>query len=473
MSKIKFGTDGWREIIAKEFTFENVKYVSQAIADYVAGHGMSGRGVVIGYDNRFLSEHFARAVAEVLCGNGVKVWMTGRATPTPVIAFAVRYLQAAGAVMLTASHNPPEYNGIKFIPEYAGPAMPYITDEIEEHLKKVTGALEFKEISYDTAVNQGLAVDIDPFDNYIEHLKTVVDLEAIRRAGLKVIVDPMYGAGIGYLSRVLEEAGCQVEVIHGHRDPLFGGSMPEPSAKVLTELRDRVVCSGADLGLAMDGDADRFGIIDSDGTFILANQALYLIYYHLINSRGLKGPVARSVATTHMLDRIAANYGFEVDETPVGFKYIGESMIKRGSILGGEESGGMSIAGHIPEKDGVLAAALIAELVAVEKLPVRDILHKLEQKFGILISERLDIRTTEENKKKILINLQELSPRQIAGMAVTRTVAIDGKKFILDDGSWVLIRASGTEPLFRIYVETENETKVKIIQTAIKEMLGL
>lgn len=473
MSKIKFGTDGWREIIAREFTFENVKFVSQAIADYVAGHGMSGRGVVIGYDNRFLSEHFARAAAEVLCGNGVRVWMTGRATPTPVTAFAVRHLKAAGAVMLTASHNPPEYNGIKFIPEYAGPALPYITDEIEGHLKRVTSEEKFTEIPYDTAVDRGLAAGIDPFDDYIEHLKTIVDLEAIRRAGLKVIVDPMYGAGIGYLSRVLEEAGCQVEVIHGYRDPLFGGSMPEPSAKVLTELRDRVISSGADLGLAMDGDADRFGIIDSDGTYIIANQVLYLLYYHLINFRGLKGPVARSVATTHMLDKIAAHYGFEVDETPVGFKYIGESMMKRGSILGGEESGGMSMTGHIPEKDGILAAALIAELVAVEKLPVREILQKLAREFGVLISQRLDIRTTEENKEKVLTNLQGLAPREIAGKAVTRTVAVDGKKFLLEDGSWVLIRASGTEPLFRIYVETENEAKVKIIQTATREMLGL
>lgn len=473
MPNIKFGTDGWREIIAREFTFENVKYVSQSIADYVCGQAMSDRGVVIGFDNRFLSEHFAQAVAEVLCGNGIRVFMTGRATPTPVTAFAVKHLKAAGAVMLTASHNPPEYNGIKFIPEYAGPALPYITDQIEVNLSKVLAERKINELAYDKAKAQGLVTDIDPINDYISHLKTVVDLDIITKANLKIIVDPMFGAGIGYLDRILEDAGCDVTVIHGHRDPLFGGSMPEPSAKVLTELRDRVISTKADLGLAMDGDADRFGIIDSDGTYITPNQVLYLVYYHLINSRGIKGPVARSVATTHMLDRIAGSYGLAVEETPVGFKYIGESMMKKGSILGGEESGGLSITGHIPEKDGILAAALIAEVVAIEKTSVREVLKKLDQQFGLLVSERLDIHTTVENKAKVLNNIKEVAPPEIAGLTVTKITSVDGKKFILEDGSWVLIRASGTEPLFRIYVESEDAEKLKKIQLATKEMLGL
>ncbi|MCL4442103.1 MAG: phosphoglucomutase/phosphomannomutase family protein [Firmicutes bacterium] len=473
MPKIKFGTDGWREIIARQFTFENVNFVAQAIADYICSHGMCRRGVVIGYDNRFLSDQFAKSVAEVLCGNGIKVFMTGRATPTPVTAFAVKNLGAAGAVMLTASHNPPEYNGMKFIPEYAGPALPYITDEIEANVNKVVETGKFSELRYDKALAQGLVLDIDPFDDYIAHLKTVVDLDAISQANLKVIVDPMFGAGIGYLDHVLEEAGCKVTVIHGYRDPLFGGSMPEPSAKVLIDLREKVLSEKADLGLAMDGDADRFGIIDNDGTYITPNQVLYLIYYHLINSRGLRGPVARTVATTHMLDRIAEFSGQGVDETPVGFKYIGESMMNKGSILGGEESGGLSIAGHIPEKDGVLAAALIAELVAVEKMPIRDILKKLDDQFGALVSERLDIHTTPENKEQVLDILKEAAPSHIAEIPVTKTLAIDGKKYVLADGSWVLIRASGTEPLFRIYVETGSPDKLKKIQLAVRQMLGL
>lgn len=473
MSKIKFGTDGWREIIARQFTFENVKFVTQAIAEYVCAHDMAGRGVVIGYDNRFLSEHFARAVAEVLAGNGIKVFMTGRATPTPVTAFAVKHLQAAGAVMLTASHNPPEYNGIKFIPEYAGPALPYITDELEANVNRVVETGKYTGLRYDKASAEGWITDVDPFEDYITHLKTLVHLDRIAKAGLKIVADPMFGAGIGYLDRILRDAGCEVKVIHGYRDPLFGGSMPEPSAKVLTELRDLVISEKADLGLAMDGDADRFGIIDSDGAYIIPNQVLFLVYYHLISARGLKGPVARSVATTHMLDRIASHYGLGVDETPVGFKYIGESMMKKGSILGGEESGGLSIAGHIPEKDGILATALIAELVAEEKLPVREILKKVEEKFGALVSERLDIHTTPENKDRVLSSLKTLEPSGIAGTAVKKVLAIDGKKYVMEDGSWVLIRASGTEPLFRIYVETDSPDKLKKIQSATREMLGL
>lgn len=473
MTAIKFGTDGWREIIAREFTFENVKFVTQAIADYINDKAMGSRGIVIGYDNRFLSEHFAEAVAEVLCGNSIKVFMTGRATPTPVTAFAVKNLRAAGAIMLTASHNPPQYNGIKFIPDYAGPALPYITDVLERNVNEVVSSRQYKDIRYDKAVESGMVTNIDPFGDYISHLKTIVDIDVISQSGLKIVVDPMYGAGIGYLDHILSDAGCTVEVIHGNRDPLFGGSLPEPSEKVLSELRDMVVSHKADLGLAMDGDADRFGIIDNDGTYINPNQVLYLIYFHLLNSRGLKGPVARSVATTHMLDRIANHYGFEVDETPVGFKYIGESMMKKGSILGGEESGGLSIAGHIPEKDGILAAVLITELVAKQGKPLRDVMKHVNEQFGSLVSQRLDIKTTPEKQVEVLNTLAGASPSEIAGMVVNRTISIDGKKFLLEDGSWVLIRASGTEPLFRIYVETDQQEKLKNIQQSTRELLGL
>lgn len=473
MAKIKFGTDGWRAIMAREFTFDNVKIVTQAIARYILAHGMAERGVVIGYDNRFLSEHFAGAAGEVLAGNGIPVFITNRATPTPATAFAVKHRGAAGAVMLTASHNPPEYNGIKFIPEYAGPALPYITDELERYVNELAETGTYKELDLAKGKEKGLVHYIDPFEDYVAHLKTVVDMDGIRQAGLQVVVDPMFGAGIGYLDRVLMDAGCRVEVIHGYRDALFGGSMPEPSAKVLTELRERVVAGGAHLGLAMDGDADRFGIIDRDGSYINANQVLYLLYRHLIKNRGIKGPVARSVATTHMLDKIAAAHGLAVDETPVGFKYIGESMMKKGSVLGGEESGGLSITGHIPEKDGILAAVLIAELVAAEKKSLGEILADLDREYGALLSERLDIHCTQEIKERVLADLQELAPPEIAGLAVNKVNAIDGKKIVLADGSWLLIRASGTEPLFRIYVETDSTEKLRQIQQSIRDILKL
>ncbi|KNZ70075.1 phosphoglucomutase/phosphomannomutase alpha/beta/alpha domain I [Thermincola ferriacetica] len=473
MAAIKFGTDGWRAIMAKEFTFENVKYVAEALARYVKGSRLAGRGVVIGYDNRFLSEHFAQAVAEVFCGHEIKIFMNNRSMPTPVTAFAVKLKETAGAVMLTASHNPPEYNGIKFIPEYAGPALPYITNEIERLLHEALTDGKVVETSFEKAVNNGLVEYFDPFPAYTEHLKSIIDTKAIKEANLKVIVDPMYGAGIDYLDTVLRDAGCQVETIHGYRDALFGGSLPEPSDKVLTQLKKLVVERRAHLGLAMDGDADRFGVIDADGAYITANQVLTLVYYHLLANKNIRGPVARSVATTHMLDRIARDFGMDVDETPVGFKYIGESMMKRGSILGGEESGGLSIAGHIPEKDGILANALIAEMVAWHKKPVREILKDIEDKYGRLFSERKDIRCSQETKERVLESLKELAPASVAGKAVHKVLSLDGRKFVLEDGSWALIRASGTEPLFRIYVEANSVDDLKAIQEEIVELVGL
>lgn len=474
MSKIKFGTDGWRAIMADEFTFANVKIVAQAIANYVNNNNLTDRGIVIGFDNRFLSEKFAAAVAKVMNGNGIKVFMTTKATPTPVTAFAVKANNAGGAVMLTASHNPPEYNGMKFIPEYAGPALPYITNEIEAEVHKVINSEEVKEISLNEGKSKGLIQDIEPFQEYIQHFKELVDIDAITNSNMKIIIDPMFGAGIGYLDTILKDAQCKIEVIHGYRDPLFGGSLPEPSAKVLVELRERVINEGAHLGLAMDGDADRFGIIDRDGTYVTPNQVLYLLLNHLIRKRGWKGTVARSVATTHMLDKIAEQYGLEIDETPVGFKYIGESMMNKGSILGGEESGGLSIKGHIPEKDGILAAALMAEIVAVNGKSLGEIMKELGQEIGMLVSERLDMHCEEQGEFQVCLGeVKVYRPDTLAGKKVVNRLEIDGLKMVLEDGSWVLIRPSGTEPLFRIYVEAVDWDTLKEIQAEVVKDLGL
>lgn len=473
MQGIKFGTDGWRGIMADDFTFENVQLVSQSIADYVWEVNLAEKGIVIGYDNRFLAEQFAQKVAVVLCGNGIKTYLAAKAIPTPVTAFAVKHLGTAGAVMLTASHNPPEYNGIKFIPDYAGPALPYVTNKLEENIKRVLAENRHKDMDYQKAVEMKMLETFDPTEAYMAHLKEVIRFDAISQAALKIIIDPMYGAGIGYLDRLLKDAGCWTETIHGTRDPLFGGRLPEPTGASLHALSELVLEEGADLGLALDGDADRFGVIDREGNYITPNQVLSLVYYHLINNRALKGPAARSVATTHMLDKIAAHYGYQVEETPVGFKYIGESMMKRGSVIGGEESGGLSIAGHIPEKDGILAALLVAEMVAVEKKSIPELLQKLGEKFGTFISERIDIHTSIDKKQMILQALNGLDPEIIADEKVVSTTGIDGKKFVLEDGSWVLIRASGTEPLFRVYVEAEHIDRVRAIQKDIKSLLKL
>ena len=464
MKKIKFGTDGWRAVMADDFTFSNVRLVTQAIACFLQKHPLKGNGVVIGYDNRFLSEHFAEEAAKVMAGNGVKALVVNRAAPTPVTAFAITTYKACGAIMLTASHNPPEYNGIKFIPEYAGPALPDVTDKIEEELARVTKTGEMRSMPLKKAGEQGLYEEFDPMPAYIAHVKELIDVDAIYRANLKIVVDPMYGAGINYLDGILTELGCPVTALHNYRDPLFGGSLPEPCARVLSELRERVLKEKADLGLALDGDADRFGVIDSDGEYLVANKILSLLYYHLLTVRGLKGPVARSVATTHMLDRIARSFGFQVDETPVGFKYIGESMMKRGSIMGGEESGGLSIQGHIPEKDGILACLLMAEIRAVHNKKLTEILHEIDEKFGGAATERLDLRVDPKDKERISREVKSFAPENFCDRPVRERCTKDGLKLVLEDGSWLLIRASGTEPLFRIYVEADSKEELEEIQ---------
>lgn len=483
--KIAFGTDGWRGIIADDFTFENVRLVTRAVAAYVNSQGLGKKGLVLGRDNRFLAEEFAEAVAEELVKQDIPVYLCCGASPTPVTAYAITVKQAAGAIMLTASHNPPPYNGFKFIPEYAGPALPHITKEIEENIRKLQAGdpcdfykLEPAEGRYGHLLEERPSKTCDcsefsPFETYVSHISKLVDLEAIGGAGLKIVIDPMYGAGIGYLEHILGNAGVQTEVFNNTRDPLFGGTLPEPTGKSLEELKSRVKANGAHLGLALDGDADRFGIIDSNGEYITPNQFLPLLYYHLLSVKNLRGPVARTVATTHLLDRMADKYEQKVYESPVGFKYIGQNLLENGCIIGGEESGGLSIKGHIPEKDGILAGLLAAEMVAHHGKSLTAILEDIYAQFGQLYSERLDIHTTPELKTAILEQLKGFAPPELVGQQVVRKVTLDGIKLVLADGAWVLIRASGTEPLFRIYVEANSPEQKKQLQEEIKGILNL
>ncbi|HAA90579.1 MAG TPA: phosphoglucomutase [Peptococcaceae bacterium] len=473
MGEIKFGTDGWRAVIAEEFTFGNVRLVAQAVADYLKEQGKGENGLIIGYDNRFLSERFAKAAAEVIAGNGIPVWLTVGATPTPVTAFAIKVEKTAGALMITASHNPPEYNGIKFIPDYAGPAVPEITRAIEEKISALQKAEKVRKISLEEARGQRLVRDLDPKPGYLQHLRNLVDLRAISKFKPKIIVDPMWGAGIGYIEELLGGFCREVGVIHGYRDVLFGGTMPEPKAEVLSELREVVVRRNADLGLALDGDADRFGVVDGDGSFITPNEIIYLLLYYLLEYRRWRGPVARTVATTHMVDRIAEDYGLPVVETPVGFKYIGQSLLHHHSILGGEESGGLSVQRHIPEKDGILALALVVEMVAATGKSLREFQAEVMEKYGRLVSARLDLKCGPEEKVRVLEKLEMWSPPEFNGVRVESRITKDGVKFLLADGSWLLVRASGTEPLFRIYVEAPDEEKLRQLQEAARGYLGL
>ncbi|KJS13196.1 MAG: phosphoglucomutase [Peptococcaceae bacterium BRH_c8a] len=531
MKGIKFGTDGWRGIIADDFTFANVRVVSQAVADYLNNKGMGHLGIVVGYDNRFLSERFASVIADVFTGNGIKVYLGSEPLPTPVTAFAVKEYGTAGAVMLTASHNPPEYNGFKFIPEYAGPALPHITQAIEENIARLSrapgqvygadqemaselaihpvpgggaglpptvppgpvpnGATAVAGLSERPRVNgqtgqipkAGLRSDrpavaelvfIDPRPAYFAHLEKLVDMDAIARANLQIMVDAMHGSGMGYLDVMLKRAGNRVQECRCHRDPLFGGSLPEPTGKSLEGACQWIKDEGARLGLALDGDADRFGIIDSGGIFIAPNQFLPVLYHHLITVKGLMGPVTRTVATTHMLDRIAHHYGQGVYETAVGFKYIGQNLLEKGCVLGGEESGGLSIRGHIPEKDGILAGLLAAEMVAVHGKSLAELIDDVAAIYGVrLYSERLDVHTTPEQKQQVLEKVKTLDPGELAGEPVIGRITLDGLKLVLKSGEWVLVRPSGTEPLFRIYAESDRPERITEIHNAFKEQISL
>ncbi|MCE1248266.1 MAG: phosphoglucomutase/phosphomannomutase family protein [Firmicutes bacterium] len=468
MSNIVFGTDGWRAVMCEDFTFGNVEIVVQGICDYIIEKGISDRGLVIGHDTRFFSDRFAQRAAAVCCANGIKVFMPEKDMPTPVTAFSILSKGTAGALMFTASHNPPEYNGIKYIPEDAAPALPDVTKKIEEHIGKILESGGVKKLSVDELKESPLVKKFDPVEPYMKQVKKILDLNAIAKSKLKVIYDPMFATGRNYVPLLLEII-TDFTMMHSNVDPYFGGTMPEPKAELLGELIKEVACSDADLGLANDGDADRFGIVDSNGAFINPNQVMVLLYMHLIKNRGLTGGVARTVATTHQLDRIAAHYGFPVVETPVGFKYIGSELQKENIIIGGEESGGLSIIGHIPEKDGILAVALMTEIRAVEGKSFTELLQEISEKFGASYTKRLDFHCPEEHKKRFFENIKQEPPKEFSGFKVEKFVDIDGIKLYLEDGSWVLFRPSGTEPLVRIYMEAQAKEHLKNLADAASE----
>lgn len=465
--KIKFGTDGWRGIIAEDFTFAGVAAVAQAIASYLKENTREQRPVVVGYDCRFLAENFAARAAEVLAGNGIPVRFVDRPTPTPVVAFATRHLNAAGAIMITASHNPPAYCGIKFIPAYAGPATAAVTEAIEARLAANPSP---ELLPRAQAEQQGLWEEIEPRDDYFAHLGGLVRLQPARR--LKVIVDALYGAAAGYADDFLAAMGLQVQLLHGERDPLFGGRAPDPVPANLGALAEAVRREGADLGLALDGDGDRFGVVDATGAFWPTNKVLAMLLYHLIQSRNWQqGEVARTVATTHMLDALAGRFGLTLTETPVGFKHIGERLLN-GALFGGEESGGLSIAGHIPEKDGILAACLVAEMVATRGT-LAACQRALAQQIRLKESKRWDFELTPEQKERLTKALDRYKPDEVAGLAVTRRLENDGVKLLLEDESWLLIRLSGTEPVARLYAESPEAGRLEQIYREAAKSLGL
>lgn len=464
-AKIQFGTDGWRGIIADDFTFTNVCKVTRAIASYLETAYSKDRPVLVAYDTRFLADEFAQTSAEVLADLGWTVKIVDRDCPTPVIAYNARFLNSAGALMFTASHNPAPYCGIKYIPDYAGPATPQITDTIVGNLDRSSDELP-------TGKNKDKISSFDPKPEYLKFIYTLLDVEKIKRAGLKVKYDALFSTSRGYLDEVLNHCGCETESFNTHRDVLFGGGMPEPKGDQLIGLIEAVKRDQADIGLATDGDSDRFGIVDEQGNMLTPNTVLLLLARHLIKNKGKKGAIVRTVATTHLLDNFAAKYGLELYETAVGFKYIGEKMRETTVLIGGEESGGLSVIGHIPEKDGILADMLVAEAIAYEGKPLSQLVEEaIAEADGPLYNDRLDLHLTEAHKQAVLSQCISQPPTEIAGIKVKEVGRKDGIKLYLEEGSWVLLRPSGTEPLIRVYMETNSSEKMKDIGQVMETMI--
>jgi phosphoglucomutase len=472
MTRIAFGTSGWRGIMCEDFTFDNVKAVIQAIADNLIAAGEQQKGVVIGYDTRFMGQRFAQEAARVFAGAGIKSFLCDRDTPTPVISFEILRRGAAGAVNFTASHNPPEYNGVKFSPSWGGPALPETTQDIERRANEMLGEVCYKEVQLDVALRNGLVERIDPRPAYLADLETKIDFDAIKNIG-KLGVDTLYGTGRGYLDGPLSAHGIAYTLINGNPDPYFGGHPPEPAEKHIPDFISLVKGDPAiRLGIATDGDADRFGILDADGSYIEPNYIIALLLDYLIRVRKMEGGVARSVATSHLIDAVAKKHGVPVYETPVGFKYIGELISQDKLVIGGEESAGLTIRGHVPEKDGILACFLVAEMVAREGKTVRELLERLYGEVGRVVTRRDNLKLSPE-LEAVYADKVDAVPAEIAGSRVKEIIRIDGTKLILADGSWILFRKSGTEPVVRLYGEAANDARLaEVIEAGKKFILG-
>jgi alpha-D-glucose phosphate-specific phosphoglucomutase len=462
---IHFGTDGWRAVISDTFTFSNLRMVAQAIADALrSDHWNNGaplaadvdvNKIVVGFDTRFLSDRYAMDVARVLAANGYQVLLAQSDAPTPAISYAVQYNKAFGGVMITASHNAPRYNGVKLKAAYGGSALPEQCRRVEVYLNDNEQRGRGPNLmDYDQARNAGLIQKFNPLISYYEHLRTLIDFDVIADHPMRVVVDSMFGSGRGVIKGILQGTGCEVHEIRSEMNPGFGGVHPEPIAQHLGALAGAISTGMGELGLATDGDADRIGAMDGRGSFVDPHKIMTLAMKHLIEKKGWRGPAVRTVSTTRMIDRLGEKYGLPVYETPVGFNYIADYMLKEDVLIGGEESGGISIRGHIPEGDGVMMGLLLLEIVASSGATLTELVDEMQQAFGPVYYRRKDLRLSHPvSKKQINDLLIDQAPAMIGETKVGKISTLDGVKYLLDDGSWLLIRPSGTEPVLRVYAE--------------------
>ncbi|MGD2026778.1 MAG: phosphoglucomutase/phosphomannomutase family protein [Anaerolineales bacterium] len=459
--KIRFGTDGWRGRIAEEYTFYNLKRCAQGFANYLLDKGLEGESVVVGYDMRFQSEHFGAAVAEVLAANGFKVYLTEEATPTPVISYAVVAKKAVGGVNITASHNPPEDNGFKVRDEHGGAIAPDDLAVIEATIPDDESGI--KSIDIDDAVEQGLVVYFDAADDYIPHLMTLIDLEPIKQAGMTVMVDAMWGNGAGWFTRLLEGGSTRVIEVHAERNPIFPEMYrPEPIPPNVDAGLKATLDHDADVLIITDGDADRVGLGDENGNFVDQLRVYGLIAYYFLEIRGERGPIVKTLSTTKMLNKLGELYEVDVYETGVGFKYVAPKMLEVDAMLGGEESGGYAFRGNVPERDGILGGLYLLDMMVQLNKKPSELIDVLFEKVGAHYYDRIDTifeGDREERKARIL----KADPETIGGLKVTGLDTTDGYQFGLEDGGWMLIRFSGTEPKIRVYCETTHPDKVQAI----------
>ncbi|MCU1343322.1 MAG: phosphomannomutase [Candidatus Acidoferrum typicum] len=449
MSTIKFGTDGWRGVIADDFTFANVRTVACAIARYVVRAEKTNAGVIVGYDTRYASERFARAAAEVLSMTGMPVWIAEKACPSPAVSLLVRQRGAAGGIMITASHNPYRWNGIKFKASYGSSALPSIVARVEKELGIV--------LADGVPPLPSRAENIQSLDllsPYLETIDKLVDWDRIRAAKFRFVVDPMHGAARGLLRGLMTRQGVECDEIRGTRDPLFGGVNPEPIEPHVEALRRAVLSGGYDAGLCADGDGDRIGAMDRDGTFITPHQIFSILLWHLAGTRNISGDVAKTFSSTKMIDKIAARFGRKVFETPIGFKYICELMLERDILLGGEESGGIGTKLYLPERDATVMALLLAEVMAWHRKSLSELVAQLHSEFGEHRYGRVDLELKPGQKERAIAHFTDGKLTRVLEWPVVRREDLDGVKLYLGEIGWVMLRASGTEPMLRVYSET-------------------
>lgn len=460
---IHFGTDGWRSVIGEDFTFDNVRHVSQAVADYILTLDPHPR-MVIGFDTRFLSDRFAIAAAEVLAANNVAVTLSRADCPTPVASYAVQALGATGGIMITASHNPPRYSGFKLKNRLGASSNESETKEVERLLQSNLAQGRAPAcVEYADALADGRITRVNFLPLYFEHIKQLVDLSVIGAAGWRVVVDPMYGAGRGYLRSILTAAGCEVLEIRGELNPGFGGIHPEPIEKYLTALVAAVRDHHSDVGLATDGDADRIGAVDAEGNFIDPHVIFALALRYLVEARGWRGAVVKTISTTSMVNRLAEKYDLPLFETAVGFNHIADLMEEHDVLIGGEESGGITIRGHVPMGDGILMGLLLLEIMSSPRRSLRTLVRELYAEVGSFYYARNDLETKPFSKAELVNRLVSNPPSQIAGLRVASVNQNDGVKYLFDDGGWLLIRPSGTEPVLRVYAEAHSLEQVNAL----------